>query len=124
MPIVRAEQAVQHRLHGSTFHSFAAPATGSSELCAWRLEVAGGTRGVAHRVSREEIILLLSGRLTITLDGVPADLAPGDIALVPAGGELRVDNESAVAATAWVTTSVGLQATLPDGSRISPPWVR
>jgi quercetin dioxygenase-like cupin family protein len=124
MPIVRTDQAVEHRLHGSTFRSFAAPASGSSELCAWRLEVAAGSRGVEHRVSREEIFLLLSGRLTVTLDGESSVLAPGEIALVPAGAEFRVDNESGAPAVAWVTTSVGLQATLPDGSLISPPWVR
>ena len=124
MPIVRETDAVPHRLHDSTFHSFAAPATGSSELCAWRLEVAPGTDGVAHRVSREEVFLLLSGTLTVTLDGVTQPLAPGEVVVVPAGSQLCVDNPSAVAATAWVTTSVGLEATMPDGSTISPPWVR
>jgi quercetin dioxygenase-like cupin family protein len=124
MPIVREHDAVQHKLHGSTFHSFAAPASGSSELCAWRLEVAAGTEGVAHRVSREEILLLMTGELIVTLDGVTAPLAPGEVLLVPAGGQLKVDNVSAAAATAWVTTSVGLEATMPDGSLFSPPWVR
>jgi mannose-6-phosphate isomerase-like protein (cupin superfamily) len=124
VPIVREPDAVQHRLHGSTFHSFAAPATGSRELCAWRLEVAGGTEGVAHRVTREEVFLLLSGELQVALDGVSGRLTPGEVVLVPAGAELRVDNTSAAPATAWVTTSVGLEATLPDGSMISPPWVR
>ena len=124
MPIVREHDAVQHRLHGSTFHSFAAPASGSSELCAWRLEVAGGTEGVAHRVGREEILLLLTGELVVTLDGVTATAAPGETVLVPAGAELKVDNVGPATATAWVTTSVGFEATLPDGSLISPPWVR
>ena len=124
MPIVRETDAVVHRLHDSTFHSFAAPATGSSELCAWRLEVAPGTEGVAHRVSREEVFLLLDGTLTVTLDAVTQPLAPGEVVVVPAGSQLRVDNPSVAPATAWVTTSVGLQATMPDGSTISPPWVR
>jgi quercetin dioxygenase-like cupin family protein len=124
VPIVRESDAVQHRLHGSTFHSFAAPASGSRELCAWRIEVAGGTEGIAHRVSREEVFLLLSGELEVTLDGLTGTLTPGEMVLVPAGCEVRVDNIGNGQATAWVTTSVGLQATLPDGSAISPPWVR
>jgi mannose-6-phosphate isomerase-like protein (cupin superfamily) len=124
MPIVREHDAVQHRLHGSTFHSFAAPAGGSKELCAWRLEVAGGSEGIAHRVSREEVFLLITGELVVTLDGVTATLAPGEVVLVPAGGQIKVDNPSSATATAWVTTSVGLEATMPDGSLISPPWVR
>ena len=124
MPIIRTADATVHRLHGSVFHSFAAPASGSKELCAWRLEVAGGTAGLPHRVSREEVLMLLSGRLTVTLDGHPAELAPGEAVLVPAGSEFRVDNETPEPATAWVTTTVGLQATMPDGSTITPPWVR
>lgn len=124
MPVIRTRDAVEHRLHGSTFHSFAAPAGGSRELCAWRLEVAAGTEGVAHRVTREEIFLLLGGELTVTLDGVTSCVGPGEVVLVPAGAELKADNRTAATATAWVTTSVGLEATLPDGSRISPPWVR
>jgi mannose-6-phosphate isomerase-like protein (cupin superfamily) len=86
--------------------------------------VAGGTEGVAHRVTREEVFLLLSGELLVTLDGVSGRLTPGEVVLVPAGAELRVDNTSATPASAWVTTSVGLEATMPDGSTISPPWVR
>jgi len=124
MPIVRDRDAVRHRLHGSTFHSYAAPATGSRELCAWRLEVPPGTVGAPHRVSREEVFLILGGRLTVTLDGVTGDLNPGDVLLVPAGAELRADNLSGGVVTAWVTTSVGLQATMTDGSAVSPPWVR
>ena len=124
MPIVRETDAVPHRLHGATFHSFAAPARGSSELCAWRLEVAPGTEGVAHRVSREEVLLVLGGVLTVTLDDVTAHVSAGEVVVVPAGARFRVDNVSAGPATAWVTTSVGLAATMPDGSTISPPWVR
>ncbi|MGA5302380.1 cupin domain-containing protein [Nucisporomicrobium flavum] len=117
-------EAVAHELHGATFHSFVAPSSGSRELCAWRLEVAGGTAGVEHRVSREEVVLLISGELEVAVDGVPGTLRPGEVAFVPAGATFRVDNTSGDAATAWVTTSVGLQATMPDGSSISPPWTR
>ncbi|MGX6605529.1 cupin domain-containing protein [Micromonosporaceae bacterium Da 78-11] len=124
MPIIREADAVPHRLHGATFHSFTAPASGSKELCAWRLEIAAGTPGQAHHVSQEEVLLLLTGQITVTLDGVPGTLAPGEAVLVPAGAEFCVDNLSAEPASAWVTTRVGLRATLPDGSTISPPWVR
>lgn len=125
MPIIREADAVPHRLHGATFHSFAAPASGSKELCAWRLEIAAGTAGQPHRVSQEEVLVLLSGRLSVTLgDAAPATLTAGEAVLVPAGSLFRVDNDSAEPASAWVTTRVGLRATLPDGSTISPPWVR
>lgn len=124
MGIRRRDDAVVHRLHGSVFHSYVSPSTGSAELCAWRLEIAGGTGGVRHRVSREEVFLLLSGQVRVHLDGVAEELGPGDVLRVPVGVEFGVDNESAEPAAAWVTTSVGLEAAMPDGTMISPPWVR
>ncbi|WP_239158920.1 cupin domain-containing protein [Winogradskya humida] len=113
-----------HRMHGSTFHSYFSPSSGSRELCAWRLEVAPGTTGVPHRVSREEVLLLLDGELTATIDGVAATLRAGEAAMVPAGSTFGIDNVSGRPASAWVTTSVGLEATLDSGEVIRPPWTR
>ncbi len=123
MPIVHETDVVVHQMHGATFHSFAAPASGSKELCAWRLELAGGTAGQPHQVSKEEVFVLLTGQLTVTLDGVSSTLTPGEVILVPPGSSLCIDNDAAEPATAWVTTSVGLQATMANGAVISPPWV-
>ncbi|GIE88781.1 cupin domain-containing protein [Actinoplanes regularis] len=123
MAIHRRDEAVVHRLHGSAFHSYVSPSAGSAELCAWRLEIAGGTVGVRHRVSREEVILVLAGRIRVHLDGVTEEVTAGDVFRVPVGVEFGVDNATAETAEAWVTTSVGMRGTLPDGSVISPPWV-
>lgn len=124
MAILKEGDAVAHRLHGAVFHSYAAPARGSVELCAWRLEVEAGVTGMPHRVSREEVFLLLSGTVTVTLDGMPEVLAPGDVAVVPAGASVSVDNHGEGPAAVWVTTSVGLEATTGDGTVIRPPWTQ
>jgi quercetin dioxygenase-like cupin family protein len=122
MPVIRKQDAVQHQLHGATFNTFVAPSAGSSELCAWRLDVAPGTIGVPHRVNREEVLLVLTGELTATIDGAGTTVRAGDVIFVPAGGQFALDNASDAPATAWVTTSTGLEGTLADGSSISPPW--
>jgi len=131
MPVLHAADAVVHQFHGSVFTSFASPARGSRELCAWRLEVPPGSRGVPHTISKEEILLVLSGTLRVTLDGAPAsadarpaDARPGDAVLVPAGAQLQVDNPGPAPAVAWVTTSVGLEATMAGGAAIRPPWTQ
>jgi quercetin dioxygenase-like cupin family protein len=125
VPVVHAHDAVVHDMHGSRFTSYAAPSLGSKELCAWRLDVPAGSQGVSHSVTKEEILYVLSGTLLVTLPDSPAATPskPGDAIVVPAGATLRVDNPSDQPASAWVTTSAGLEATLPDGSSISPPWV-
>jgi quercetin dioxygenase-like cupin family protein len=125
MSVMHPADAIVHELHGARFSSFAAPARGSRELCAWRLDVAPGSVGTGHTVSREEVLLMLTGTLHVTVGDAAAEASgPGDVIVVPPGGSLRVDNPGDEPASAWVTTSVGLQATLADGSTLSPPWVR
>lgn len=123
MPVLREDDAAVHEVHGSRFTSYVAPSRGSRELAAWRLDVPAGLRGVAHRPSREEALLVLDGELTVSLDGIEHRLQRGDVALVPANSELRID-AGPEGASAWVTTTPGLEATLADGTRFAPPWAR
>ncbi|MFF8637579.1 cupin domain-containing protein [Streptomyces pilosus] len=122
MPVVRPSEAVVHEMHGVRFIAYAAPSTGSRELCAWRGEIPGGTRAPAHTVSREEIFHLLDGELLITLDGTRHRVTAGDTVIVHPGATLAVENPADEVAVSWVTTSHGLEATLADGTRIVPPW--
>jgi mannose-6-phosphate isomerase-like protein (cupin superfamily) len=124
MPVIRAAQSVMHQMHGTSFTSYASPARGSRELCAWRVEIPGRTDGVPHHVSREEVLYVLSGTLRVTVDGEDADAAAGDVILVPAGAQFGASNQTASPATAWVTTTVGFAGVLPDGSWFTPPWTR
>jgi quercetin dioxygenase-like cupin family protein len=122
MPVIRSADAVVHEMHGTRFTSYAAPARGSRELCAWRIDVPPGSTGVAHTITREEIVFVLSGAMELTIDEAASTVPSGDVAVLPAGATVRVDNAGDEAVTAWVTTSVGLEAQLADGSRIVPPW--
>jgi quercetin dioxygenase-like cupin family protein len=124
MPVIHADQAAVHQMHGTSFTAYASPARGSRELCAWHIEIPGRTEGVRHRVSREEVLYVLSGTIRASLDGQAEDAAAGDVIVVPAGAQFGVDNQGDEPATAWVTTSVGLLGVLPDGSWVSPPWVQ
>src|SRR5579859_5157021 len=106
MPVVRSADAVVHDLHGARFTSYAAPARGSRELCAWRLDLPGGATGVPHTVSREEILFVLTGSLQVTSENEASEPgSPGDAIVVPAGATIRVGNPGAEPASAWVTTS-------------------
>jgi quercetin dioxygenase-like cupin family protein len=124
MPVIHADQAAVHQMHGTSFTAYASPARGSRELCAWHIEIPAHTEGVRHRVSREEVLYVLSGTIRASLDGQAEDAAAGDVIVVPAGAQFAVDNLGGEPATAWVTTSVGLLGVLPDGSWISPPWTQ
>jgi quercetin dioxygenase-like cupin family protein len=122
MPVVRSSDAVVHEMHGARFLSYASPRSGSTELCAWRGEIPAGTRAPLHSVSREEIFHLLAGELLVTLDGRTERITSGDVLIIRPGALFGVENPTEQPATAWVTTSIGLEAELADGTRIAPPW--
>jgi quercetin dioxygenase-like cupin family protein len=122
MPIIRTSEALTHEIHGARFVSYATPLTGSKELCAWRGEIPAGTKATTHTVNREEIFHLLIGELLITLDGHTDRITAGDTVIVNPGATLGVENPTDQTAISWVTTSIGLEAVLADGTRITPPW--
>ncbi|GGZ06700.1 cupin domain-containing protein [Streptomyces poonensis] len=122
MPVVRSSDSVVHEIHGARFVSYAAPRTGSRELCAWRGEVPAGTKAPVHTVNREEILHLLDGELLVTLDGVAERITAGDTVIVPSGAAFGVENPGEGTAVTWVATSVGLEARLADGTHLVPPW--
>lgn len=122
MPVIRSAEAVVFEIHGATFRSYASSATGSKELCFWRTEIPEEVTGLPHRVSREEVFAVIEGRIQLTLDDEAHVLGPDDVAIVPAGTSLRLDNLGPGPAALWVSTSVGLEAELGDGTRMSPPW--
>jgi quercetin dioxygenase-like cupin family protein len=122
LPVIRSSEAVTHEIHGARFVSYATPRTGSKELCAWRGEIPAGTKAPAHTVNREEIFHVLSGELLMTLDGHTHRVSPGDTVIINPGSTLSVENPTSETAVSWVTTSIGLEAELADGTRITPPW--
>jgi quercetin dioxygenase-like cupin family protein len=123
MSFIAPAEVTDYEMHGGRFRSYVAPSKGSTQLCAWQLTVPADVSGVAHRPTREEVLLVLSGRLQVTLDGKGAVLEAGDVVFVPAHSELRVD-AGPDGATAWVTTTPGMEAVTADGTRIAPPWAR
>jgi quercetin dioxygenase-like cupin family protein len=123
MTVIRPADAVPFEMHGSRFLSYVSPSKGSSQLCAWQLAVPADLRGVAHRPTKEEILLVLDGELHVTVDGKSSALSRGDAVFVRSGSELLVD-AGPTGATAWVTTTPGLEAVTADGTRISPPWAQ
>jgi quercetin dioxygenase-like cupin family protein len=123
MPVIRPTEAVSFETHGSRFLSYVSPSRGSHRLCAWQLSVPADLCGVAHRPTREEVLLVLDGELRVTLDGTTSTLWPGDVVHVPPDAELQVDGGPS-GATAWVSTTSGLEAVTADGARLTPPWAQ
>ncbi len=122
MPVYASAESERFEAHGSRFESFVRSDRGGSSLCAWRLEIAPGLAGVAHRPSHEEVILMLGGNATVTLDGVRETISAGTVVHVLPGSELTLDG-GPDGASAWVTTTPGLTARI-GATVLTPPWAQ
>jgi quercetin dioxygenase-like cupin family protein len=120
MSIIRSGSIPSIALHGARFTPCASPRSGASELAMWIVEFEPGAAGAPHHVDREELLHVLSGSLTIEVDGEPAELSAGDTLSVPAGALLLLRNANA--ARVLACARAGLTATLADGSQLQPPW--
>ncbi|MDQ0377104.1 cupin domain-containing protein [Amycolatopsis thermophila] len=105
------------------FRPLAVPSRGSAELAVWLLELEPGLVGEEHSVSREEVFVLQSGVLELTLGGEVYRLTSGDAMIVPPDTPFRLDNPGAEPARATVCTSAGMVGTV-GGATIVPPWTR
>ncbi len=121
MSIVRAADAPRFELDGSRFTVFAGPSNGSAQVCAWRLTVAAGHESMPHSIDRDEVFMVLSGRLRVTPGGEV--LGAGDSVVVPAGSPIAAHNPGDEPAEVYVTVPAGFTAYRADGTLFgTPPW--
>ena len=105
MPVIRATDSATFDLPGVRFSAYAAPSRGCQDLCTWQITVAPANEAAPHTLDRDETFLVLSGRLRVTPDGEL--LAPGDVAIVPAGEPITVFNPGPGDAIAYVAIAAG-----------------
>ena len=121
MSIVRAATAPRFELPGVRFTGLAAPSRGSAQLCTWRVTVEPRLAGDPHRLDRDEVFMLLSGRVRITPGGEPLDA--GDAVIVPAGEPIQLENLADEPAELYVAIRADFTATMADGTPFgTPPW--
>lgn len=110
-------------LHDVTFTSFASTASGAADIAAWRVDVPPDTPGQPHTMSCEEVLHVLSGQLHAEIDGESHVVPAGDALLVPPGAVLRIGT-GPEPASAWVTTLIGMTASMSSGEQVTPPWAQ
>lgn len=122
MHVTRASDAETFELPGVRFTSLAAPRLGSEQICLWQLRVdAGLDTPQAHTIDRDEVFVVIQGRVRLTPKG--AELDAGDAAIVPAGSPIQLTNAGDEPAVLHVAIQAGFSATMADGTPVgTPPW--
>jgi mannose-6-phosphate isomerase-like protein (cupin superfamily) len=121
MPVIDSRQHLNHEIPGASFQTLASPTLGSRETSVWRLRLEPWSPGLPHRLTREEIFVVLSGRATAILDGSCEHLSAGCALVVPAGVDFSLATGEE-ACEAIVCFPVGGQGIVAGGEPFTPPW--
>ena len=121
MTVIARPHHPTHEAKGVKFTSLATPSRGTSETSIWQVEIAPGTPGFPHQVTREELFHVLVGRLTVSMNGDRHEAAPGDTVAIPPDTTFALANETDEPVHALVCFPVGGQARTNEGT-FTPPW--
>ena len=124
MPITVSRMAVVHDVAGTRFTPLAAPSTGSTEVSVWRVDVPPGGDPVPHELTREEVLVVLSGTARTCIDGEVTDAAAGCAIIVPPHTPFSLVAVGDQPLVALAYLPVGGQARMPGQEPFTPPWAR
>lgn len=125
MPHLTAHEARVTATAAATMRTFASPTTDAPvPLAVWRTEMAPGSVGPVHRVDRDQVVVVVAGRLTADVDGEPTSVSAGDALLLPTGARRQL-SASGSAALVTITASLpGASAVVGNGDPVPVPWAR
>ncbi len=125
MPVVSQADVRRTETPNAVMHTLASPTLGASRsLAVWRVEMAPGAQGPAHRFDVEQVWTAVAGAATFDLEDGARRIRTGDTVVLPAGVPRRVMADAADGFAALVAGRSGGRALLPDGTdRGVPAWI-
>ena len=124
MAVIPAPAAPTYELGGARFTSLATPSRGSTDTSVWLVEIAPGTEGAPHQLTREEVFVVLAGRAEVRLGDTVSQADVGDAIVVPPGVRFALAPIGQEVLRAVCCLPVGGQGQLADGEPVTPPWAR
>ncbi len=122
MPVLTRPTASTHALTGAQFTSLATPSSGSLDTAIWEVRLAPGHEGAPHRLTRQEVFVVLSGEGVATLDGEPHAVGAGSVIVVPVATPFSLAAEGSEELVALCCLPVGGQAVVDGAEPFTPPW--
>jgi len=122
MPHIKAEDAEIFEIPNVTFAGLASPRRGSRENAVWRVTVAPGAPGGLHSLSREEVLVALSGMAEARIGAEVMRIAAGDAIVVPAETPFTLSNPGDAPFVAIAVLPVDAHARMGDAPAFVPPW--
>jgi quercetin dioxygenase-like cupin family protein len=122
MPVLPAPSTHSHALEHARFTSLATPSLGASEVSVWRVELAPGSAGVTHQLTRGEVFVVLSGRAAVQLGDAETEAGVGDTIVVPPDTDFALGAAGPEPLVALCVLPPGGKARVGTGDPFTPPW--
>ena len=123
MTLISAASAPVHDFDGVIFTGLAAPSRGARENAVWRVKLpAGRLNDSTHQLSREEILVALTGEAVATIGETRHTFSAGDAIIVPAFLDFKIDNPGNVPFEAIAVLPVGGRAIIDGTQPFTPLW--
>ena len=122
MPKIDNSTPPRFEIPGVTFSGIAAPSRGSAENGIWRAVLAPGHAGLPHKMTREEIVVALSGQGRVRIGQASVTLIAGDAFAVPAFTEFALECAGAEPFEAMVVLPTGGRAIVGTEEPFQPAW--
>jgi quercetin dioxygenase-like cupin family protein len=116
------EEAPLFETQNARMRSYASPSLNGSGLAVWRTEMDGGTAGPLHRADREQILVVVAGRVRVTFGEDARNLGPGDAAIIPADVQRTVSNPFTEQAILIAAGEPNATAETRTASQVPIPW--
>ena|SRR5947209_6518308 len=125
MPVIPVRTASRHRLPGTSFTSLATPSRGCVDTAVWEVVIEAGTPPTpTHRVTREEVFVVLQGTVTAEIDGVTEVATVRDAIVIPADTDFWLSNSGTETVRMLCCLPVGGQVCVTGEDLFTPPWAQ
>jgi quercetin dioxygenase-like cupin family protein len=100
------------------------PSRGASEISVIRQRQAAGGFNPWHTHNVEEVMVLLSGSVSVSAGSERFSMGPGDTLIVPPKTAHRIENTSEQDAEWLIISRADVKFFREDGEEVMPPWAR
>ncbi len=122
MPFTMLEEAPLFETQNARMRTYATPSQNGSGLAVWRTEMEPAAQGPVHRADREQVLVVVAGRLRVSLGTEIRDLGPGDAVVISAGAERMISNPFDEPAILITASEPDATAQTPAASHVPIPW--
>lgn len=108
--------------NGNESGAIATASKGATEVNVIRQHEEAGGKNPPHKHSKEEVMVLLKGSISVTVNEESATLTAGDTLIVPANTVHYIENQGDITAEWLIISSSGRTFEAPTGQELVPEW--